>query len=433
LEDIIGHKSKNFDRGFSTPVTVNRFHRESGAWVLDGSGTWGNAGGPTQNVRDYVARAWDTFPGWKAYRASHGYLPTQTMTEDHWSHSQMALAAVTLLSDDGIYKVEMPYFVNAVVDPCIIHPAVDQANAEYLDIQNQAKSKVLAKFRDMKVNAAVALGEGRQTVRMIADMARKLGTAYSAFRRRRFKKAADILGINKPVGSAANHWLEYSYGWSPLLSDCVGLAELAAQHLALGGRPPRLHLESVKKSTITIPNTLAAANQGSTFDVLYDVYIYGNYYMTGSAGLLCELNYTTSALAAQLGFGLTDPLNTAYELIPFSFVFDWFIDVGQMLENMSSLQGWTPLVGFQSYKFDCQSTQTRSNIRIASTHVAHATHGILHFDVRRQFYGRSPWSGSPPSIRAPLWDGLKGRRIITAASLMKQRTSGDRAPGAYSP
>ena len=42
------------------------------------------------------------------------------------------------------------------------------------------------------------------------------------------------------------------------------------------------------------------------------------------------------------------PLPTAWELLPFSFVADWFLNIGTFLEAWTTKEGWSFLAGSQS-------------------------------------------------------------------------------------
>jgi hypothetical protein len=342
-------------------------------------------------------------------------------------HEYLGVFMPTSGFEDGFYTGEIITKVPTGLSTCpgsIYDSAVSALEAD-------AKSKALSKARDMKANVAVALGEGRQTVRMITDTANRLGRSYRAFRKGHFGRAAKELGISKPTKSAANHWLEYSYGWMPLLSDVKGLAELAAQHVGLGGRQKRfsVHAQSVfSKPGQMIQNPTAPCNYAHGELVGY--FWQYDFTATGRCGLLLELDVTTAALAAQTGFGLTDPLLLAWELTPFSFVFDWFIDVGTYLENIGALQGLKVLDGFYSITRDCKGEAwggRKDNSGWALTQPPPK----VPFTLRN--YSRVFWNGSAPSLRMPLADGLNARRLVTSAALWRQRLRGDRVPGHYHP
>jgi hypothetical protein len=281
----------------------------------------------------------------------------------------------------------------------------------------------------MQTNVAEFFGDGRKTVNMVLGTAKRLGSAYRDFLHGRFSKAAKSLGIKKPAGTAANHWLEYTYGWSPLLSDAHALAEKAAQQIGLGGRPPRF----TATGKAWIGKSFLEKNPNAYVDYHNGLIGYtwrGNYKATARAGLLCEIEYSWSQLFASLGLGLTDPLVLAWELTPFSFVFDWFIDVGSWLEQASSLQGVKVLTGFtslerMSYGLAISGNKTYDNWTLTGPPVVS--------QYAHRHYSRNPWTGGYLRFRMPLIDGLKAGRLVTTASLWRQRCRGDRLPGRYNP
>jgi len=337
----------------------------------------------------------------------------------------------------GTFKWNFGYWEGEYYGPVLISAPTGTSNvvgslydAQQVSTKLDAQTKALAKARDMKTNVAEFFGDGRKTVHMLRDTVNRLGKAYSLFRKRRYGAAAKELGIGKPKG-AANHWLEYTYGWSPLLSDAKALAELAAQHLGLGGRPPRFtatgsSVFSKKKQMNANPNNPVTWAYGQ----LKGYYWQYDYEILCHAGLLCEVEYTSAQLAAQLGYGLTDPALLAWELTPFSFVFDWFVDVGSWLESMGSLQGLKVKTGYTSITVSCEGQAWGGTVDNSNRPLVGLSPRVP-FNFRN--YNRQLWTGSITGIRMPLFDGLNARRLVTSAALWRQRTRGDREPGGYHP
>lgn len=293
----------------------------------------------------------------------------------------------------------------------------------------EAQNKCLSKARNMKANMPVFLAEGRKTTKMIADMARKLAKAYKAFKRGNFKGVSRILGVPKPGGSLANNWLEWSYGWLPLVSELKGMAELAAQQLELGGRKPRITVSARCQATgsaYSADTALSPPNPG------YNFYLKGKESIekpkfSGKAWLKLELKRPDAALAAQLGMGsIVDLAMVAWELTPFSFVFDWLVDVGSWLENIGSLEGWTVLDGGYSISQDFRISITSVAWYFQSSTANLYPQGTIgpSLSFTKHTFSRNIWSGSLPSIHAPLTDGLGARRIISALALGRQRLGG---------
>lgn len=370
---------------------------------------------------NFKQRSWYTTANWKTLRKTQGYLTTLPLVESQKEIKQR-LPVVTYTNWQR--KERWTKYGEAVYVPSsdsLLFPL-----AVRTDTRKKAKYKALSKARDMKVNVAVLFGEGRQTVRMIAETARTLGRAYSQFRKGQFSRAAKTLGIKKPSGTAANNWLSYSYGWSPLISDAKGMAELAAQQVALNGRPKRFTAsgsQAVQSEFIYMLKGVGSVPQADCSDTR----VMGVQTMQARAGLLCEVQHTESNLAAQMGLGLWDPLLTMWELTPFSFVFDWFVDIGSWLEALSSLQGVRVLAGFDGYWSQFLGTAATVNVRGNWT-----ASGLSPIPVRCRDAQRDNWTGSVPMIKTPLYDGLNARRLVTSASLIRQRVR-DLEPSPYTP
>jgi len=375
---------------------------------------------------DKVYCTWQSDTTWKTFRRANGYLPTRPMTTRRMSFVQKPVTMyVTQWTDGPIYS-KTP---NAVWNNVGLNPSVLQANWSNSGVNHgavvKAKANCLSKARDLKFSAPIFLAEGRKTVQMIAETARTLAKAYAAFKKGNFGSIPGLLGIGGAKGPA-NNWLAYQYGWSPLLADLKGLAELAAQQLELGGRKPRFKVYGVKKESGVVYKYIAPNDGHESVNIggyTESTYICGAPEITGKAWLLLEVEYSDAALASQLGFGgFTDIFSVAWELVPFSFVFDWFINVGQTLENMSALKGLKVLDGgcsLQQYstllKY-CSRPAYYSNYSFSSRNAGPRLEGI------DSYYQRFTWNGDTTgrySIRG--WDALGAQRIISAVSLALQR------------
>lgn len=432
----MAYKSKTYNFDIHAPSGSGELWIQTGGvWSLSVTDSLGTGSGAFSAIRNYKTRGYNTDPGWKAFRAANGYLPTRQMTETHYSHDQLGINSNSFYGyrSDGRpmkYLFKGGFKMQAT-------DMFQEGRPGFLDSQSKmdkviisAEQKALSKAKDMKVNVGVALAEGRQTVRMIRDTARRLGKSYHAFRRGRFKEAAKHLGIKKPTGTAANDWLAYNLGWTPLISDVKGLAELAAQELELGGRAHRFIVRG-KQTEASAPISFISATNHGTYAFAGDYLIEASWSYEGRAWLLVELKYQPAAFASQLGFGLTDPALIAWELVPFSFVFDWFVDVGSYLESASSLQGLIVKDGGRSIKQTVFGTQRLVSPRSYTIHLFDRSDKTPVMPIKDTYFLRWPWTGAPSTIRTPLWDGLNAHRLTTSAALFRQLCIGDRTDGTY--
>lgn len=173
-------------------------------------------------------------------------------------------------------------------------------------------------------NMGVFLGESHQTLKLIGDSASRIYKGLKLVKRGNIVGAAYALGGGKAVKrlspraiaskTPASAWIELQYGWKPLLEDVHGAAQFLAKQLEF----PLVKTYKVQKrkrlTTTTTGGTLGAASYGET-----------------RGQLIARLS---EASVAQLS-GLLDPASVAWELLPWSFVVDWFIPIGSYLAARS--------------------------------------------------------------------------------------------------
>lgn len=206
-------------------------------------------------------------------------------------------------------------------------------------------NKLRESIQGSDFNAAVALGEGGQTLKLIADSATRIYTALHRAKRGDFKGACRSLieGTGrKPLKpyhdwkspaawldtNLAKNWLELQYGWLPLLSDAHDGAITLAHHLNVP-----LQKTYRAKRIVKRPHSL--------------VTMYGipgrNPFSWKATSLQKEARYIKAVIKEKPSIpkltGLTHPESVAWELLPYSFVADWFIPIGDYLTARGFAQG----------------------------------------------------------------------------------------------
>lgn len=137
--------------------------------------------------------------------------------------------------------------------------------------------------------------------------------------------------------AAADAWLEYRYGWRPLLMDTEKIISETHKNRQKSERS-RL----VARSGFTLQEKVSGSipeQDGSTAG--YYLYWTGAYSsevtQRVSAGVMYSVLNGTSTMALDkfMGSRARDVVPTMWELLPYSFVVDWFVGVGDWLQAIS--------------------------------------------------------------------------------------------------
>lgn len=255
--------------------------------------------------------------------------------------------------------------------------------------QSEWSNQLRKKLKDTSLNLAQAFAERKQTEKMFVDFGSRLVKAYRAVRKGRPHDVYSALtgGKTLPKGwkrgfkpdvlkTASDNWLAWQYGVRPLVSDMSGAI---TEYLKVRGVPPlirNVHLRTPKKAVSGNETTYQESNPLGR--AMVDSCV-----MTLTGRITCYAEFESGQsswdqTAARLG--LTSPALLLWELIPYSFVIDWFLQVGEFLEAQGSITGLK-----------------RVGIHVSSTYVQNSSRsldgGVGHFLQRvitREFYNTLP-------------------------------------------
>jgi len=206
--------------------------------------------------------------------------------------------------------------------------------------------KLRLAVKDQKVNMAQTVAEYRQTQDLFANVARDVVKVFHGLRRGDIKSVFETLKI-KPRqlrGTLANRWLELRYGWMPLLQDLHGSVE----ELKLAMQRPRFQvIVKTMKETTEETRDLGQMPDG-THGTLW-----GSWTVRAKVKAYLRID---SHLETRLG--ITNPMNLAWELLPYSFVIDWLIPIGDWLNSLDAGIGLTDIYGTVSWRNRYLSTST---------------------------------------------------------------------------
>lgn len=191
-------------------------------------------------------------------------------------------------------------------------------------------TECILKIGDRKVDIAESLAESGKAVDHLAKTTISVVKALLALRRRNWRAFAKALGLaNRSVltgKSASRRWLEAQYAWLPLLSDIYNFSELAKN--GLPDKPP----------VISATRNLRDSYPWEGGNTGYADMI-GTMVINHRCKLWYRLDDATLLRLSQVG--VINPLEVAWALLPYSFVVDWFLPVGNFLEAWSGTMGLT--------------------------------------------------------------------------------------------
>ena len=123
----------------------------------------------------------------------------------------------------GTYPIEVGYGDMFQIRQELYHALGEDYPDMYYEITEELKSRLRAKVGDITVNLAELFATRMETIKMVSTLALRVARGARALKRRRFKEAASHFGLQRPIKSQARDfpglWLEWRYGWSPLLGD----------------------------------------------------------------------------------------------------------------------------------------------------------------------------------------------------------------------
>lgn len=190
-------------------------------------------------------------------------------------------------------------------------------------------SNLLEKFKQSDFNLAVSAGESRESWHMISDRMFSFAEALKRTKRGDLRGALRAMGSTKrpsrraqrklDSGDVSGSFLELHYGWAPLLRDIYAAAALTSEpEFSRHSIRTSAHSEGPDRQTFL-------AQMSSKSKTLKN---------KRTAYHIARLSTTKVSWAVRLG--LTNPLSIAWELTTLSFVADWFLPIGDLIQAVEA-------------------------------------------------------------------------------------------------
>jgi hypothetical protein len=284
-------------------------------------------------------------------------------------------------------------------------------------MRNRAIIQALTNLKDQKVNLGQAFTERRMTANLLTSSVNRIARSVELLRRRKLKEAWKVLGGDPR--QLPGSWLEYQYGWRPLMSDLYGSCE------ALADSQHRLHdwvvtVKGVAREKV-VKQTFYPADGTPGAGWLDTVH---------KQGVFVRLDYHPGNAFKQAltSLGFTNPLQLMWEAVPYSFVVDWFLQVGDYLNVLDAAHGMQFKSGSRSERREVVArfkgggaTWASGNYKILADQYA-SRKRLVKLD-------RIKYDASPLPSLPTLGTGLNLTRFANGVSLLSQALGSGGPPG----
>jgi len=343
-----------------------------------------------------------SIPDYKSFRKENGYLPT-TRIADTIREARGVFVVQSQTNQDGNILSEEG------VSMIVGYPVGEAFPVEHMDA---AWYRLTSKAGNNDFNLGVTVAEGQKTVDYVAGIATKYAKAFGAFKAGKITKAARTLGIDpyewerSATRVIAGSWLSFKFGWVPMLMDARSAAELVArQEINRQKKAYKIEArfdERKSEDQILSDNPTWQRQRRATVNTAW------------TAKAWARLRVENSTLRAAAEAGITNPLAVAWELTPFSFVADYFMNIGNYIQSLHAFDGLTLLdVGYS------MATEVSGMMYQG---LGPGRHGERCNSFKTRDYVRIPevWSPSPLGALKPSLGGIDLSRLTTICALIRQ-------------
>lgn len=386
---------------------------------------------PVNNYQKWVYLLTD--PRGVMFTTRHMWNPAPTGTHKYFDQTVMPLGSVSALVDPG----SDAYQAGTIAD----------------DPYPMAVARLQSQLREGNAQTGIFLAEAGKTAAHLAHSATRVFNALRALKKCRFGEFTSALGITATQKRTANYytnlrvhhgeknkgfkydsksrfsreqqesrftdfaaktWLEYTYGWKPLLKDvhdhAVALEKTANEHGLLMRTAVATAKTEREKSRVVFVDANRIKATCKTWS-------------TRRLRVVVDYKLPTGVVSVANTFGLTDPLSVAWEVVPFSFIVDWFYPIGKFLEGISS---YNNLVFHRGYTSGSHKYFAKSTTEAGPTNPNWAGDSVLSIEVASFWnqldsfsFGRTKLTSFPATPFPQFKDPRSIAHGISAVALLK--------------
>lgn len=203
--------------------------------------------------------------------------------------------------------------------------------------KNSARLAASSAFTGDMASFGESLAELTETGKMIYKRAEQVVSIANALKKRNFGRLESILHGELPPSvtrvkkgkELANGWLELEFGWKPLIQDVYAAVDAYRSSIVKGKLVTSLGMKQGYYGPVKSMDVKGAGRYADYIENDMTPRVKSKAYGVVQNPSLFTLNQ----------LGLANPALLAWQLLPFSFVVDWFLPISQILGVMTNRIG----------------------------------------------------------------------------------------------
>jgi len=284
-----------------------------------------------------ITRSWANTPNYRSVIKAGGILP-----DNPYAYTEIGLTLNTVIFN----KFERyPDYVRATT--LTLFPCYGMSYYTFSPHTFSINQKLISKMKGNEWNAPIFAAEAAKTGRMVAETADQLAHLIFALRRGDLKMFLNLMhpSAPKPSGGAqkrfqkaygvdataavSSYWLQWKYGWSPFVKDVYD-----AMNALMDIQLPADALVHSVKASMRMSGSFAENNVQLVYASNGAFQVKGDRVTVWDESYRAVWRFKPNAVDLPARLGLLNPLEIVWELVPFSFVGDWFLPIGDYLKAL---------------------------------------------------------------------------------------------------
>lgn len=218
--------------------------------------------------------------------------------------------------------------------------AVDALCGLYSSESIIAQTSAWANIDVSEMQTWASLGELPETIRMIVDLLKKAFKLTIAAKRGDVTTLIRELKHLRKFDTYADAWLMWRYGVRPLVGEITALLKILEATPIVGKRRTFRGKYVHEMPDTAIDSHAVWSGTGAGWD--YKITEKRNAIFR--AGVLVQIENSINSGLAMLGFD--NPLEAVWELVPYSFIADWFFNIGDVINAIIGNPSLSPVCSF---------------------------------------------------------------------------------------